>query len=210
MAGAASARYTSSGGGGKKAGRVPLQFAEYGVDRVGHPQSAKPIQQRSVSCGEQSGLTDTGCVGDPKGSIRGLPVQQRRSHQDCSQPEWSSEVGVALGDAKHSGPQGHRRPEPVDDAAGRQTPQRYGPTSSVWSDVDWLPCLDHKTRPIESGLSPLVDVLPRGVVPSGDPSDPRYANATSEGRVMRLRGYGNAIVPEVAAVFIRSYIEARA
>lgn len=148
MADAASARYTSSGAGGKRAGRIPIQFAEYGVDRVGHPQ--------------------------------------------------------------HSGPQRHRRHEPVDDAAGRQTPQRYGPTSSVWSDVEWLPCLDHKTRPIESGLSPLVDVLPRGVVPSGDPSDPRHANATSEGRVMRLRGYGNAIVPEVAAVFIRSYREARA
>jgi hypothetical protein len=27
--------------------------------------------------------------------------------------------------------------------------------------------------------------------------------------VVRLRGYGNAIVPRVAAAFIRAYIEAR-
>lgn len=116
-------------------------------------------------------------------------------------------VGVAQGDANHTGPQRHGRPEPVDDATGWQTSQRYGATTSVWGDLDWLPCLDNKTRPIKSGLSPLVNVLPRGVVPGGDPSDPQYANATPEGRVMRLRGYGNAIVPELAAVFIRSYME---
>jgi hypothetical protein len=30
------------------------------------------------------------------------------------------------------------------------------------------------------------------------------AQKTAEARVMRLRGYGNAIVPQVAAEFIRS------
>jgi hypothetical protein len=36
---------------------------------------------------------------------------------------------------------------------------------------------------------------------SGAPGDP---NATPEARTMRLRGYGNAIVPQVAAAFIRA------
>jgi hypothetical protein len=44
------------------------------------------------------------------------------------------------------------------------------------------------------------------VVPSGDPSV-EDANATAEARVMRLKGYGNSIVPEVAAEVMRAYME---
>jgi hypothetical protein len=33
-------------------------------------------------------------------------------------------------------------------------------------------------------------------------------NATQEGRVMRLRGYGNAIVVPLASEFIRAYMDA--
>ena len=73
---------------------------------------------------------------------------------------------------------------------------------------DLLPCRDGKTRRTESGIFPLVDGIPRGMVPSGDPDDPCYANATSEARAMRLKGYGNAIVPPLAALFITSYREA--
>ena len=54
---------------------------------------------------------------------------------------------------------------------------------------------------------PLVDGIPRGVVPSGDPSDPSYANDTAEARAVRLKGYGNAIVPPLAAMFIKTYME---
>jgi hypothetical protein len=46
------------------------------------------------------------------------------------------------------------------------------------------------------------------VVPSGDPGDPQYANQTAEARVMRLKGYGNAIIPPLAALFIRTAFEA--
>lgn len=34
-------------------------------------------------------------------------------------------------------------------------------------------------------------------------------NATAEARVMRLRGYGNAIVPPLAAEFIRAVMDAK-
>lgn len=54
---------------------------------------------------------------------------------------------------------------------------------------DWLYCRDNKYRPIESGLKPLVDGVPRGMVHSSDPRN------TQEARAMRLKGYGNAIVP---------------
>jgi hypothetical protein len=42
------------------------------------------------------------------------------------------------------------------------------------------------------------------VVPSGDPRVPGYADATSEARVMRLKGYGNAINVETARMFIQA------
>jgi DNA (cytosine-5)-methyltransferase 1 len=61
------------------------------------------------------------------------------------------------------------------------------PTNGFWSDCDWLPCRDGKARPVEPGTFPLA----HGV----------------SGRVGRLRAYGNAIVPQVAHVFIEAYLE---
>jgi len=58
-----------------------------------------------------------------------------------------------------------------------------------WSRCDWLPCRDGKARPVEPGTFPLAHGIPA--------------------RLGRLRAYGNAIVPQVAAEFVRSYIEVR-
>lgn len=55
-----------------------------------------------------------------------------------------------------------------------------------WSDADWLGCRDGKFRPIEPGTFPLANGIPA--------------------RVGRLRGYGNAIVPQVAAEFIKAFM----
>ena len=85
-----------------------------------------------------------------------------------------------------------------------------GPTptagSDCWANFDLIPCADGKTRRIESGLAPLVAGLPRGMVPSGDPSQ-SDAQASAEGRVMRLKGYGNSIVPALAAEFIGAFLD---
>lgn len=62
-------------------------------------------------------------------------------------------------------------------------------TDGFWEDADWLWCRDGKWRPVESGSSPL-------------------ANGVS-GRVALLRGYGNAIVPQVAAEFIKAALLSR-
>nr|UWI32915.1 MAG: C-5 cytosine-specific DNA methylase [Bacteriophage sp.] len=62
------------------------------------------------------------------------------------------------------------------------------PHHGYWSDADWLGCRDGKFRPVEPGTFPL-------------------ANGISA-RVGRLRGYGNAIVPQVAAEFIKAFMGA--
>jgi DNA (cytosine-5)-methyltransferase 1 len=66
---------------------------------------------------------------------------------------------------------------------GRATQQ---PSRSPWADCDWLPCTDGKARPVEPGTFPLAHGIP--------------------GRVGRLRAYGNAIIPQVAAQFIAASI----
>jgi len=60
---------------------------------------------------------------------------------------------------------------------------RPGPTNGIWRDADWLLCRDGKWRPVEPGTFPLAHGVPN--------------------RVGALRGYGNAINPEVGATFIR-------
>ena len=65
--------------------------------------------------------------------------------------------------------------------------QHAGATGGAWRDADWLPCDDGKARPVEPGTFPLAHGIPN--------------------RVGRVRAYGNAIVPQVAATFIRAVME---
>lgn len=60
--------------------------------------------------------------------------------------------------------------------------------AGAWRNSTWLHCRDGKARRVESGLAPLAHGVPA--------------------RVVRLRGYGNAIVPPLAAEFVMAAMEA--
>ena len=90
------------------------------------------------------------------------------------------------------------------DDAGQYAGQCAAGSPSAWDNVAWILCSDEKYRPIEPGIFPLVDGVPKGLVRGGDRSMAQDANESAEGRPMRLRGYGNAIVPELASAFIRA------
>ena len=73
------------------------------------------------------------------------------------------------------------------DALAPNGNDRTSPLDGFWRDADWLHCTDGKWRPVEPGTFPLADGVPD--------------------RVGLLRGYGNAIVSQVAAEVIRAYTE---
>jgi len=97
-----------------------------------------------------------------------------------------------LANSDHTRPQGRagmseradEQPVGRRSVEGRPTNSHHG----FWSDADWLGCRDGKFRPVEPGTQPLAHGL--------------------SARVGRLRGYGNAIVPQVAATFITEFLGA--
>lgn len=114
---------------------------------------------------------------------------------DSGGPGSGRDGGAVLG-AEAEGERGGQEPRGVSDEPL---------ASGFWSDYRIIPCIDGKARRIESSIEPLATGLPRGVVPSGDPSI-EEVRSSGEARVMRLRGYGNAIVPQVAATFVRAFM----
>ena len=76
--------------------------------------------------------------------------------------------------------------EDADRRRKRRGPMETG-RSSHWSDATLIPCADGKARRAEPSIFPLANGFPN--------------------RVGTLRGAGNAIVPQVAAEFIGSYLQ---
>lgn len=114
-----------------------------------------------------------------------LPVQPREPRQTDLDTVGNSEIG-GLGDSNCSR---------FSKYSGEITVQTKQPAAELrsdtgsWSNSVWIPCADGKARRIEPAFFPLADGVP--------------------GRVAMLRGFGNAIVPQVAAEFIKAYIEGR-
>jgi DNA (cytosine-5)-methyltransferase 1 len=82
-----------------------------------------------------------------------------------------------------------------------------GPANGFWGNALWLPCKDGKARPVKPGSFPLVNGTSARVGRVCDSGLSFDADNTPEARVMRLRGYGNAIVAPVAEAWIRTYME---
>jgi DNA (cytosine-5)-methyltransferase 1 len=123
--------------------------------------------------------------------------QYERDGSDAGRNETTSGIGTrrevgGLGNAKLKGLEGLGRDGDDGDKPGRVDPKPSGPVAAAsvagfWELFELIHCTDGKARRIEPGTFPLAHGVP--------------------GRVGLLRGYGNAIVPEVAAQFIRAYLE---
>jgi DNA (cytosine-5)-methyltransferase 1 len=144
----------------------------------GREGAVRPVAE----AGEPGGVADAYGNAAAQERAGDDPFGQQRSAQwgRPEQPAWTG-AGSGIGRGGDSG--GRAGIRASDGLAGMERPS---PTHGHWGDADWLFCRDGKWRPVEPGTFPLVD---------GAPS-----------RVGRLRAYGNAIVCQVAEVFIRAVL----
>ena len=94
-----------------------------------------------------------------------------------------------VGDSDYSGLEGHTGnvDQGWSESQAGSTAETGRPVGGFWSDAAWLDYRDGKKRPIQPGLSPMVD---------GSPN-----------HMGLCRAYGNAIVAPVAQAFIEAYLE---
>ena len=93
--------------------------------------------------------------------------------------------------------------------AGDVQVHRSHPTYGFWGNPDWLLCKDGRWRPIEPGVTALVDEPASRVVSSSTswrtPAGPKgFGHIPSQ-----VKGYGNAICSVQASAFIRAVMEHR-
>ncbi len=143
---------------------------------------------RSTAPGQEKGRRSLGHA--PRCGVAGgmeYPESDRREQRWAESRRGSltsgcSDVLVGMGDADSAGSFTRKSPSSID---GHRSPAQSD--GGAWDSFDILPCTDGKARRVESGTFPLA----HGV----------------SGRVGLLRGYGNAIVPQVAAEFIKAFLE---
>lgn len=173
---------------GYAVGAMPIEAASVGADhlrdRFWFVADAPGLGRAGIGWSGKDGAAQRGdgVLADP--GIQGLAQRARHSRVPCQvggQPQRENTPNDA-GTLAHAHVTG----------AGEGRQQRGGQLGRVGSDPDacnWIIGHDGKARRVGSGVRLLAHGLPA--------------------RVVRLRGYGNAIVPQVAAEFIQAYLETR-
>jgi len=175
-----------------------------GAGLEGHARHGDGAAGRPVAAGPAAAAGGAGGLADPdrdgQWHRRGAGGEAGTRHEARAEPgRCGAAGGLAHADGGHrvagglqcSGQHGF---QPADGGAlrGRDRGPWVGAAAGLdgpgaphggWGDADWLFCRDGRWRPVEPGTFPLVDGF--------------------SARLGRLRAYGNAIVPQVAAAFIR-------
>ena len=133
-----------------------------------------------------------------------------RESVSCGQHDTNQSGGI-VGNSHSEGLEGHRRHVNIDDTVGWEAAKRHSSPAGFWDGSVWHLCRDGKHRRIPLDAKPvlqcLVDGLPEGVDDIGLASLGFPLSKTIPNRVALLKGYGNAIVPQVAAEFIKVVME---
>lgn len=116
-----------------------------------------------------------------------------RSIPSTGDERGDEKLDCALANAEHDGSFGTKKPRGYEtaiqyDAQGADSPGKFAGTSGFWDvETEWINCPDGKQRLVKSGLPLLANGIPN--------------------RVGKLRGYGNAIAPQVGAQFIAAFMD---
>jgi DNA (cytosine-5)-methyltransferase 1 len=127
-------------------------------------------------------------LADTKGIERGRDQPERRQEERAAdgrvdaRGDLGNAIGARLEGQRGDGDDGTGRAQPAGSVASAD-----GRNGTFWADADWLRCHDGKARRSQPGTPLLVDGLP--------------------GRVAAWRGFGNAIVPQVAAQVIGAFMD---
>jgi len=205
--------------------RVESCLANTGSDRLGRRDEFKAGERNQMlegSSTDNDGLanSESARAGENKRRLREMPDGHSRMGNNSSERlEGGARASVQgavdgftstssrMGNTKHDGHNASQIGRSISESETKSRMFELEGSDTEWSDPDWLYCRDEKYRPIKSSIEPLANGLPRGVGYSSDPSEPIDANNTQEARIMRLKGYGNAIVPQVASSFIKAFMQ---
>jgi len=190
------------------------------VDDSGKREAGR--KDHSADCCRAGGVADSGCVrnhGSRNGGIetrKGVWRDQPATGRDVDTVGQSDSNGrrkrlvTSQGDGYGDSAESAGRVDAVGDTSkpgleGRPSSRRANELSS-WSASVAIDCLDGKSRRVGCGVQPLVNGISR-VLGRGKPELSRLAKRARTNRVGRLKGYGNAIVPQVAAEFVMAFME---
>jgi DNA (cytosine-5)-methyltransferase 1 len=163
----------------KRQGEAP-STDEGAEPRGAELRSAGHCAARGVADAERGATERRGHdVAGPPGDVEGEARERQRLRADAG----PSGVLGGLADAVRPG-WAEGRPWAGDGSAAGS-----GIAGGFWSDAEWVPCSDGKARPAQSRFQPLAHGVQR--------------------RPSKLRAYGNAIVPQVAAEFVAAFAEVR-
>lgn len=185
-------------------------------ERIGQPGNAGQDLAASTGQGPEqasdvSGMDDARRQRDERrrddGIMDGPPIeeqsqaQQRQRGRDADSN--SKQVG-RLDNSERERAIERRTSESCGDGSDHGISRPTG----FWSDAIWHQCTDGKQRriPAESVFQRVVDGISETVVDCR-PESAFPLTERIKGRVAALKGFGNAINPEVAAVFIRSVMD---
>ena len=161
--------------------------------RGGQDQEREAVNRQAGCDSATDGHWRDGGVGNSKSWGHRRSLQKNGDDTRNERESGTASILGGLADADSYGRKARHQIRPDgkehDAQHGRsESDQRASAYHGGWATADWLFCRDGKWRAVEPGSFPLADGLPA--------------------RVGRLRGYGNAIVPQAAAIFIGAFSEA--
>lgn len=156
----------------------------------------QPLHLHATEREPRRGLPDATRSRSPRGVADADEVGRRADERDVLAGQPDADRSGPLGGLGDAGLERGRRyagaiPREETPSSRRGQAARYLAnvplTPSPWDGAEWIPCSDWKSRPVEPGLLPVAHGVPA--------------------RMAKQRAYGNAIVPQVAAAFLRAVMD---
>lgn len=181
---------------------------------AGHGEESDTREEVRVRTSVESGnSSEVGGVAKPERNAEGSACREGNSEWFDKKPNNWNEVrnDIAnsgqysrMGNTELHGCNGIEKLGGTQEEGRLLQPERPSP----WSNYIFIPCADGKARRIKFSPLSMADGLSEGmerISPEGAIISPLTFG--EENRANKIKGYGNAIVAEVAAIFIKAFLE---